>query len=97
MECIWRWYNVEVPMNIIIKSRTQQIEESEPFKVTGAKIEDTCDFSDDIMGKSAEELFTEDLKKTKEKLQMEAEEPEGIFHDFKTKKSSATTSITQCF
>lgn len=58
------------------------MEEIEPFKVTGAKADPTSDFSDDIMGKSAEELFMEDMEKKKEDLQNETEEPEGLLQSF---------------
>lgn len=37
----------------------------------------SLDFSDEIMGKSAEELFKEDMEKKKNDLMKEIEEPEG--------------------
>lgn len=53
------------------------MEEIEPFKVTGAKTEENVDFSDDIMEKSAEEMFKEDMKKKEDELKKETEEPQG--------------------
>lgn len=78
IQCVWRWYDIKVNL-VPIKSRAIQIEEIEPFKVTGVKAEENLDFSDDIMGKSAEELFKEDMEKKKDDLKKEYEEPEGTY------------------
>lgn len=50
-----------------IKSKLQKQQELEDFKISG--ISEINSFSDDIMGKTAEEMYKEDLAKSKEELE----------------------------
>lgn len=55
------WFQIEVTIEKV-KSRKEKELEQEPFKVTGIDYSD--DFSDDILeGKTAEELYREDMEK----------------------------------
>ncbi|XP_017773157.1 PREDICTED: TELO2-interacting protein 1 homolog [Nicrophorus vespilloides] len=71
------WFCVEAQPNAI-KSRLEKEQEHDHFKVSN--VESQSDFSDDIMGKTADELFMEDMKKKQEELDMtmdDQEEEEG--------------------
>ncbi|CAG9826267.1 unnamed protein product [Diabrotica balteata] len=63
IQVIKKWWPVEI-IEEDIKPKAEKMKEIEDFKVTGAdKVEDN--FSDEIMGKTAEEMYEEDrLKKT---------------------------------
>ncbi|XP_057672878.1 TELO2-interacting protein 1 homolog isoform X1 [Diorhabda carinulata] len=71
-----RWLNIQVREDpIISKAEKNKIEEE--FKVTGVNEEILDDnFSDDIMGKTAEEMYEEDMKKKLEDLEKENDIPE---------------------
>lgn len=73
IKCLMRWFNIEIKA-ISLKSKKQKEDEMEHFKVSG--IDPNQDFSDDIMGKTAEEMYEEDMAKSKEELMKEIEEPE---------------------
>lgn len=66
IKCLHRWFNIEI-IEVPIKSKLQKQKEFEEFKISG--IENINKFSDDIMGKTAEEMYKEDLEKNKEELQ----------------------------
>ncbi|XP_028154357.2 TELO2-interacting protein 1 homolog [Diabrotica virgifera virgifera] len=74
VQVINRWWPVEI-IDEDIKPKAEKIKEVEDFKVTGAdKVEDN--FSDEIMGKTAEEMYEEDRLKKEEQLKMDTEEVE---------------------
>lgn len=74
IKSLHRWFEIKVEIEPV-KSKLQKEKEFEDFKISN-KFEDNNDFSDSIMGKTAEEMYQEDLKKTKEEL-LEPEIDEG--------------------
>jgi hypothetical protein len=72
---VQRWYNNE-PAGRVFKSKKQKEDEIEDFKVSN--VEPIEDFSDEVMGKTAEEMYEEDLKKSKVQLENEIE-PAGLY------------------
>lgn len=77
IRCLWRWFNIKIKV-LPIKSKAQKLLEMEDFQVSGLKNLNENLFDDsDIMEKSAEELFEEDMMKTEEQLKKEIEEREG--------------------
>jgi hypothetical protein len=72
---VQRWYNIE-PAGRVFKSKKQKEDEIEDFKVSN--VEPIEDFSDEVMGKTAEEMYEEDLKKSKVQLENEIE-PAGLY------------------
>lgn len=72
IKCLIRWFQIQ-PKEEPIKSKLQKQKEFEEFKISGIK-DEINDFSDDIMGKSAEEMYKEDLAKSKEELLKENQE-----------------------
>lgn len=72
---VQRWYNIE-PAGWVFKTKKQKEDEIEDFKVSN--VEPIEDFSDEVMGKTAEEMYEEDLKKSKVQLESEIE-PAGLY------------------
>lgn len=72
IKCLLRWFQIQ-PKTEPIKSKLQKQKEFEEFKISGIK-DDANDFSDEIMGKTAEEMYREDLAKTREELLKENQE-----------------------
>lgn len=70
MLCLRKWFSVEVKVEPF-KSKADKMREIEDFEVTGVDIEGKDNFSDDIMGKSAEEMYKEDMEKTPEEIEKE--------------------------
>lgn len=68
IKCLHRWFDIKIDVEPV-KSKLQKQKEFEDFKVSG--INHDVDYSDDIMGKDAEELYKEDLNKTKDELESE--------------------------
>lgn len=65
IKCLLRWFHIE-PLQQPIKSKLQKQNDFEDFKISGT--EDINDFSDSIMGKTAEEMYKEDMAKREEEL-----------------------------
>lgn len=76
IKCLWRWFNIEVKF-IPIKSKLQKQKDFEEFKVSN--IDYSNDFSDNIMGKTAEEMFKEDMESNKEEFD-DYDEVNGMLH-----------------
>lgn len=70
-----RWLNIQIREDPII-SKAKKAKMEEEFKVTSVNDEIDDNFSDDIMGKTAEEMYEEDMKKKLEDLEKENEVPE---------------------
>lgn len=69
IKCLHRWFDIKIKIEPV-KSKLQKQKEFEEFKISGIK--DDMDYSDEIMGKSAEEMYREDLlNKTKTELECE--------------------------
>ncbi|CAG9825114.1 unnamed protein product [Phaedon cochleariae] len=75
IKCLRKWLEIEIEEKPIIP-KAQKDREIEDFKVTGSK-ESCDDFSDEIMGQTAEEMFQEDMIKKQEELDNQIEESEG--------------------
>lgn len=54
---------------ITIKTKKQKLEEYEQFKISN--IEPVDNFSDDVMGKTAEEMYKEDMEKKRSQVEDE--------------------------
>ncbi|KAG5887572.1 hypothetical protein JTB14_009980 [Gonioctena quinquepunctata] len=67
VECLSKWLNIEAEEKPIIP-KAQKLKEMEEFQVTGLSEDIENDFSDEIMGKTAEEMYEEDMEKKKEEL-----------------------------
>ncbi|RZB40886.1 TELO2-interacting protein 1 -like, partial [Asbolus verrucosus] len=83
IQCLHRWLSIKADEEPF-KTKQQKQQEIEDFKVSNID-EDLGeeDFSDDIMGKTAEEMYEEDLKKSKmedDELQEEYKKPEPPVH-----------------
>lgn len=74
LECLERWLDLK-PVIPPIKSKKEKLKETEEFRITN--INEINDFSDEIMEKTAEEMYEEDLKKSKTELETEMY-PQGI-------------------
>lgn len=68
IKCLWRWFNISVKI-YPIKSKLQKEKEFEEFKISNMNYSN--DFSDDIMGKTAEEMYKEDLARGQNALEDE--------------------------
>ncbi|KAJ8942241.1 hypothetical protein NQ318_003088 [Aromia moschata] len=75
IHCLRKWYSIEVKVEPF-KSKADKLDEVEQFEVTGLKMEEEPDFSDIIMGKTAEEMYKEDMEKQQSELEKETEQPE---------------------
>ncbi|XP_025829077.1 TELO2-interacting protein 1 homolog [Agrilus planipennis] len=75
-ECLMKWLDIK-PVLIPIKSKIETKEQIEDFKVTG--LEDITNFSDDIMEKSAEDMFKDDMAKSKKELLEDGDTPEDEY------------------
>lgn len=73
IKCLHRWFQLTI-IEVPIKSKLQKQREYEEFKISG--IENINSFSDDIMGKTAEEMYHEDMAKSKKELE-ESENEKG--------------------
>lgn len=82
IKCLHRWFDIKIEIEPV-KSKLQKQKEFEDFKVSGIK-QDIMDFSDEIMGKSAEEMYQEDMNKTKEQLESEMDTGKNYFEVAKT-------------
>lgn len=68
LECLTRWLDIK-PIISPIQSKKDKLKEMEEFTVGG--INENSNFSDEIMGKTAEEMYEEDSKKSKTELEAE--------------------------
>ncbi|XP_018569428.1 TELO2-interacting protein 1 homolog [Anoplophora glabripennis] len=75
INCLRKWFNIKERIEPF-KSKAQKLREIEDFQVTGVDMKETVNFSDDIMGKSAEEMYKEDMEKKQDEIEKEMEEPE---------------------
>lgn len=74
IKCLHRWFCIKITEEPI-KSKLEKQKEFEEFKISGIK--DINNFSDDIMDKTAEEMYREDMAKSKEELLEINQEKEG--------------------
>lgn len=65
IKCLHRWFDIKT-VEEPIKSKLQKRREYEEFKISG--MSEANNFSDDIMGKTAEEMYKEDMAKKQEEL-----------------------------
>ncbi|KAL3279351.1 hypothetical protein HHI36_016856 [Cryptolaemus montrouzieri] len=81
LKSVMRWFNVHEPSPVLKTKAQKKSEELQNFKVTGLDdIEEIKNFSDEIMDKSAEELYQEDMKLKKEQTEKEnLESEDGIY------------------
>lgn len=69
-----KWFDIKV-IEGPVKSKLQKQKEFEEFKISG--ISEVNDFSDDIMGQTAEEMYKEDMKRDEQELEEWQNEEEG--------------------
>ncbi|GJQ69256.1 hypothetical protein Trydic_g6398 [Trypoxylus dichotomus] len=62
--CLLRWLNIKIELPPI-KSKAEKEQELKHFEVSNLE-EEYTNFGDDIMGKTAEEMYEEDMKKKEE-------------------------------
>ncbi|XP_063909733.1 TELO2-interacting protein 1 homolog isoform X2 [Zophobas morio] len=67
-----KWLRIET-VDAPFKTKKQKQEEFEDFRVSN--IEPIEDFSDGVMGKSAEEMYKEDMEKSRSQIEQECNEP----------------------
>lgn len=81
LRSLLRWFEVEVPARVFLTKEELREEELRNFKVGGLEDnpEKMNDFSDEVMGKSAEEMYREDMENKEEGLEDEYLEPKGEF------------------
>ncbi|KAJ8959272.1 hypothetical protein NQ314_006300 [Rhamnusium bicolor] len=75
IQCLTLWFKIEIKIEPL-KSKAEKLQEIEHFQVSGVSAEVENTFSDDIMEKSAEEMYQEDMAKKQKELEKEIEEPE---------------------
>lgn len=75
MHRLRKWFKVEAKVESF-KSKAEKLRETEDFQVTGLDMAEKDNFSDDIMGKSPEEMYKEDMEKKQEEIEQEIQ-PEG--------------------
>lgn len=76
INCLTKWLNI-LPLEVPVKSRLDKQREIREFQLSG--IEEFRNFSDDTVmnGKTAEEMYVEDMSKEKKDIEEELY-PDGI-------------------
>lgn len=77
LRSLLRWFEVEVPARVFLTKEELREEELRNFKVGGLEDdpEKRNDFSDEVMGKSAEEMYREDMERREGGLEDDYLEP----------------------
>lgn len=71
VKCIHRWFNILIKLEST-KPKLQKEQEMEEFKISNINYSDN--FSDSVLNKTAEEMYKEDMNKSKDELENEIED-----------------------
>lgn len=70
IKSLLRWLNIKIDLQPI-KSKAEKEKELHNFEVSNLETESN-DFSDEVLGKTAEEMYEEDMKKKREESEEES-------------------------
>lgn len=89
LKSLIRWFGITVPERVFKTKQEKLDDQMKNFKIGGLDDEFQEDgFSDNIMGKTAEEMYKEDMEKKAAELKEEYIEPKGRFSVFLTRYST---------